>query len=296
MFIAIVLCVASMGVVEGQPTTLAVAPGASASTVVPATDRPRLLSVVVAIDRPGRLAPGVPVQATLVVGSSRLEKTLHLGDPDVAWTIRPEAGQTATVTLKADARLVEPISCTVRTAEHAESPDGVAFEYEPNDTPASANRLDLGRTVYGLADDRPYLPLGESPTPAEQMTGQDWYRFDFTSDTPKLLYLGIDYIDRDVPPDVRVYTLDASGKPVEYTRGIDPQSLQRERPPRPGANKFTTRVLTKGTYYVLVDACHPEYQLRTKLLDPPPYLNKEDANDPAKIAEAARKAVRSAMD
>src|SRR5439155_1708679 len=84
--------------------------------------------------------------------------------------------------------------------------------------------------------DRPRLPLGTSPTPAEQAAGQDWYRFDFASDAPKLLYIGIDYIDRDVPPDVRVYTLDPAGKPVEYTRGIDPQSLQRERPPRPGAN------------------------------------------------------------
>ena len=51
-------------------------------------------------------------------------------------------------------------------------------------------------------------------------------------------------------------------------------------------------MLTKGTYYVLVDACHPEYQLRTKLLDPPPYLKPEEAGDPAKVAEAARKAVR----
>ena len=72
-----------------------------------------------------------------------------------------------------------------------------------------------------------------SPTPAEQSAGQDWYRFDVDSETPKLLYIGIDYIDRDVPPDVRVYTLDTSGKPVEYTRGIDPQSLQRERRPAP---------------------------------------------------------------
>ena len=39
-----------------------------------------------------------------------------------------------------------------------------------------------------------------------------------------------------------------NGQVVEYTHGIDPQSLQRERPPRMGANKFTTRVLTKGTY------------------------------------------------
>ena len=89
------------------------------------------------------------------------------------------------------------------------------------------------------------------------------------------------------------------GKLVEYTRGIDPQSLQRERPPRPGANKFTTRVLTAGTYYVWVDACQPEYQLRTKLFDVPPYLKPERGRpkpSPAAIAAAARKAIRTAMD
>ena len=297
MLVGFLFAIATLGADEGRSvSSVSVAPGGSASSIIPAADRPRLLSVVVAIDRPSRLKPGVPVEAILSFGPTSLKKTLHLGDPDVAWTIRPEPGQAATVTLKADPRLLGPVSCTVQSVEHAESPEGVAFEHEPNDTPASANRLDLGRTVYALADDRPYLPLGESPTPAEQSAGQDWYRFDFEGESPRLLYIGIDYIDRDVPPDVRVYTLDKAGKPVEYTRGIDPQSLQRERPPRPGANKFTTRVLTKGTYYVLVDACHPEYQLRTKLLDPPPYLKPDEANEPAKIAAAARKAVRASMD
>ena len=227
MLVGLLFGVVALGAVEGRPATaLSVEPGASASAAIPAADRPRLLSVVVAIDGPGRLKPGVPVEATLAVGPATLKKVLHLGDPDVAWLVRPESGQPATVTLKADPGLAGAISCTVRTAEHAETPGGVAFEHEPNDTPAAANRLDLGRTVYGLADDRPYLPLGETPTPAEQSAGQDWYRLDFASETHRLLYVGIDYIDRDVPPDVRVYTLDPSGKPVEYTRGIDPQSLQ----------------------------------------------------------------------
>ena len=85
---------------------------------------------------------------------------------------------------------------------------------------------------------------------------------------------------------------------VEYTRGIDPQSLQRERPPRPGANKFTTRVIARGTYFVRVDACQPDYQLRTKLFDVPPYIRPEEAPTatPEAIAAAARKAVRVAMD
>src|SRR5262249_15431405 len=100
-----------------------------------------------------------------------------------------------------------------------------------------------------------------------------------------------------VPPDVRVYRRQ-DGRMVEYTRGIDPQSLQRERPPRPGANKFTTRVLEPGTYYLRVDACQPDYQLRTKFFDVPPYIRPEEAQSasPDAIAAAARKAVRTAMD
>src|SRR5262249_26108372 len=55
---------------------------------------------------------------------------------------------------------------------------------------------------------------------------------------------------------------------------------------------------TKGRYYVLVDACQPEYTLRTKLFDVPPYLTREQAGTaaPEAVAAAARKAVRAAMD
>ena len=173
----------------------------------------------------------------------------------------------------------------------------MAFETEPNDTPESANRLVLGQTVYGLADDRPYLPIGEQPTDEEHSPGVDWYTFTHDAESPRLAFFALDFVDRDIPPDVRVYQK-KEGRLVEYTEGIDPQSLQRERPPRPGANKFTTRVIARGTYFVRVDACQPEYQLRTKLFDVPPYLKPGDAEKarPETIAAAARKAIRTAMD
>ncbi len=167
----------------------------------------------------------------------------------------------------------------------------------PTTSPSQANPLTLGETVYGLADDRPYLPLGTEPTEQERNAGADWFRSRSTSDVPKLAFFALDFVDRDVPPDLRIYRKE-NGQVVEYTRGIDPQSLQRERPPRHGANKFTTRVLTKGTYFVWVDACQPEYQLRTKLFDVPPYLKPDQAEqaDAAAIAAAARRAIRTAMD
>lgn len=269
-------------------------PGRSVEVPIPASDRDRLLSVLVTVDRPGRLRPGTPLEVAVRLGVADLRKTLHLGDPDVAWTIRQPAGVPGRVVLEAAPSHRGPIPFAVRLADlGTPDPDGVAFEVEPNDSQESAQPLTLGQTVYGLADDRPYLPLGETSTEAESAAGQDWFRFDYDGDAPALVYFGLEFVDRDVPPDVRVYRLE-DGRPVEYTRGIDPQSSQRERPPRPGANKFTTRVLTRGTYYLLVDACQPDYQLRTRLYPVPPYLGDDDPAE--SVAEAARRAVRTAMD
>ncbi len=267
-----------------------------AEVEVAAPREARNLSVLVTLKQPGTLPPGWPYTATVQLGAARLRKNLHVGDPDVLWTIRQPRDTVARITLHAEKAGAIPVSFAIRVVGLGETEkDGAAFETEPNDRPEEANPLTLGQTIYGLADDRPYLPLGAKPTEAEQSAGVDWFRFDFEGETPKLAYFALDFVDRDVPPDVRIYRL-KDGTPVEYTHGIDPQSLQRERPPRPGANKFTTRVLTKGTYYVLVDACQPDYQLRTKLFDVPPYLETDEAGDASKIANAAHRAVRSAMD
>ena len=141
------------------------------------------------------------------------------------------------------------------------------------------------------------MPPATETAERDRTAGADWFTFTFESDVPKLAFFGLDFVDRDIPPDVRIYRKE-NGQVVEYTQGIDPQSLQRERPPRMGANKFTTRVLTRGTYFIWVDACQPEYQLRTKLFDVPPYLKPEEADhaEASSIADAARRSVRTAMD
>lgn len=270
--------------------------GRPASVEIPAAPVPRTLSVSIALTQPGRLSSAAPIVVKVALGESTLNKTLHLGDPDVVWTILQPKQTPTLVTIEAPETAKTPVPFTVRVADLGEpAEDGASFEVEPNDRPEQANPLILGQTVHGFADDRPYFPLGEQPTEAENAIGQDWFTFTFTSDTPQLAFFALDFIDRDVPPDVRIYRL-KEGKPVEYTTGIDPQSLQREKPPRPGANKFTTRLLTRGTYYVMVDACQPDYRLRTKLFDVPPYLNEKDAGDPEKVAESARKAVQTALD
>ncbi len=96
------------------------------------------------------------------------------------------------------------------------------------------------------------------------------------------MHFEIDLLERDnIPVDVSVFTI-ANNQAVPYEKGADPVTPPHEVQALPG-NKFTTRVLTKGTYYVKVEARHPAYQLRTYVYDVAPYT------DP-------RKAVRAGMD
>ncbi|HEX3449920.1 MAG TPA: hypothetical protein VHS97_16820, partial [Isosphaeraceae bacterium] len=297
-------------------------PGIPLDMTVPAPSELRLRSFLISVADPGQIAQGSSIEVRVGPASKPAtvdavaSKILHVGDPDVLWSILQPKDVAFTVKITKlpavdpDGSAVKPLRVAVRVAEldrattavqglvaDAAVVDHIAFEAEPNDQPEQANTLNLGETVYGLADDRPYLPLGTELTEKERTAGADWFRFTFGGDVPQLAFFGLDFVDRDVPPDLRIYRKD-NGQLVEYTRGIDPQSLQRERPPRQGANKFTTRVLTKGTYYLWVDACQPDYQLRTKLFDVPPYLKSEQAEkvDPAAITAAARRAIRTAMD
>src|SRR5439155_14356185 len=134
----------------------------------------------------------------------------------------------------------------------------------------------LGQTVFGSADEH-YL------TAATSEDDVDWYRVEFDGATPKLVYFQIDLMERDnLPVDVSVYRV-SEGKPIAYNDGEDPVTLPHEVQALPG-NKFTTRILKeKGAYYIRVRANHPEYKLRTRVYDPPPY------DDP-------RLAVRTALD
>ncbi len=302
------------------PTTeMDLKPGVPLVVTVPAPAETCLRSVLISINEPSRLASGIVLTATVApaegnAATGRLTKLLHIGDPDVLWTIRQLQGSEYRITVTPptvypQSASPRPLRAAIRVAELTarRDPDNatapptltgrVVFEAEPNDSPDTANPVQLGETVYGLADDRPYLPLPQEVTQSDQSTGGDWFVFHFESDRPRLVFFGLDFVDRDVPPDLRIYQ-QQDGKLIEYTRAIDPQSAQRERPPRPGANKFTTRLLTAGTYFIWVDACQPDYQLRTKLFDVPPYLSSDQAGSASSstIAAAARRAIHTAMD
>ena len=153
--------------------------------------------------------------------------------------------------------------------------DRSAIEAEPNDSWRQANELRLGRDVYGSADDVDYLENKN-----EGKAGLDWFRFEVVEEKPVLVYFQLDLLDRDVSANLRVYTLNPkSGQPEPYLKGKDPMEIVHDRE-RERYSKHISRTFTRGTYYLEVNANHPDYILRTRVLPVPPY------DDPAQAVEA----------
>src|SRR5262249_13194776 len=133
-------------------------------------------------------------------------------------------------------------------------PDRTAIEAEPNDSWQQANELQLGRDVYGSADDADYLE-----NPNEEKAGLDMARLDATGERPVLVYFQLDLLDRDVSVNVRVYTVDPkTGRPEPYLKGKDPMEIVHDRE-RERYSKHISRTFTRGTYYLEVNANHPDY-------------------------------------
>lgn len=233
---------------------------------------------VYSITARGAMAGAEQVAVEVVSGGVRLVgKTLHAGDRDLTAMVRA-AGDTSLVTQGAGGNL------KVRVVAW---PANAPVEVEPNDRWQEAQTIRLEQTIFGSADDAPYFPLPKTPMPVRKKAAfeqaPDWFRFEFAGDRPKLVFFQLDLTERDnIPADVAVFRV-KDGKEVAFNEGEDPVTLPHEVQALQG-NKFTTRVLREpGSYYLRVVANHPEYKLRTRVYDLPPY------NDP-------RQAVRTALD
>ena len=231
-------------------------------------------TLLFSIDTMSALRPESRIEITLRDGSMVLAaKTLHLGDPDfyapfhVAHAARPELRVEASSANGARFRL-----------EVNEWPDSTAFDRGSNHRWQDANPMKLGETVFASADQVDYIPVPGTPRrdAIEGPVGEDWYRFHFAG-APKLVFFQMELMDRDdLPVDVSIFRTE-SGKLEEFTDGQDPVALPHEVQALPG-NKFAPRVLSaEGDYYVRVRANHPEYKLRTRLYDPPPYKDPQQA-------------------
>jgi hypothetical protein len=221
------------------------------------------------------LGPAARVELVLRQGATVLaSKTLHAGDADFYTQFRVPAAGAATLAIQAQAA-PERYSLTVNRWPASLPVKGRRWQ--------DAAPVELGATVFASGDDDEYIPLpGTTRKALADRTARDWYKFEFNS-APKLVFFQVELMERDqIPVDVAIYRL-KDGKLEEFYDGEDPVTLPHEVQALPG-NKFTPRVLKeRGTYYVAVHAGHPEYKLRTRVYDPPPYRNP-------------RVAVRTALD
>lgn len=237
-------------------------------------------SLLYSVERLRDLGPDARVRVEVVQNGTVLaHKTLHAGDPDLYAQFRVPGSGGAEVRIHNEG---------ARGSYRLQVNRWVRSEIVrsgPNHRWQDAMQIPLGKTVFASGDDVPYIPLPGTLRKAavEDASATAWYRFEFKSAAPKLVFFLIDLMERDqTPVDIRVYRTEG-GEPREYFEGEDPVNLPHEVQALPG-NKFIPRILKQpGTYYISVRAAHPEYKLRTRVYDPPPYA------DP-------RAAVRTAVD
>jgi hypothetical protein len=251
----------------------------------------RVYSLSISLPTPERLGEHDRVSVILRKHDKTVAaKILHVGDPDI-YTLfsgdssgcRVEITSTTPAPIDYQASILEwPASASATTS----------IEAEPNDSFSEANEIVLGQTVWATTDDKPYIiprgsetesggtvPYEQAPAPTKSAIrdrlpegGVDWFKFTYDADQAKLIYFEIDLLERDnIPVDVSIYRVE-QGKTEPYERGVDPVSPPHEVQALPG-NKFTTRVVSRGVYYLRVDANHPFYQLRTSVFDLPPYVD-----------------------
>ncbi|MBI3471773.1 MAG: HEAT repeat domain-containing protein [Candidatus Solibacter usitatus] len=265
---AVPVVVRKSGPLRTQTVTLPPVKAAEVYSFLFSVDSPR------AFDADSRLAVRLEQG-----GDPLVSKTLHLGDPDLYAAFQVRRPGPAQIRMELNRAVQGVFSLQINRL-----PAAGIIEREPNNRWQDANPIALGATVFASADDTPYTPL-PGTRPKESLDGEqgiDWFRFSFDG-PPKLVFFQIDLMERDnIPVDVSVYRV-IDGKPVAFNDGEDPVTLPHEVQALPG-NKFTTRILKDpGDYYIRVRAAHPEYKLRTRVYDPPPY------GDP-------RRAVRAALD
>ncbi|MDQ3257479.1 MAG: HEAT repeat domain-containing protein [Acidobacteriota bacterium] len=254
---------------------------------LPAPKTDNVYSLLISLPTPAALGTDGTLLVILRSGSKIIaSKSLHVGDPDLYTLFRLDVGVGE---IEVTSSVSVPVEHTITILEWPASKTNQATaEAEPNDSWVEANRFELGQTIWASADDKPYIlplneakpargavPYGQQPELALDRLpegGVDWFTFSYDGAQPKLVHFELDLLERDnIPVDVAIFRVE-NGEAKTYERGADPVTPPHEVQALPG-NKFTTRVITKGTYYVRVDANHAFYQLRTATYDLPPYTD-----------------------
>jgi len=219
------------------------------------------------------LSPQERVRVELQIpGAGTIAKDLNAGDPSFYLPFRIPASATsptpATLSIARNGEgAARRLNITAQLVRLGGAESETNFEAEPNDSPQTANKLEIGTTIEGSTDDVDYLNNVD-----EGKNGIDWFRVDITDESPVLVMFELDIPDRDVSVNMRCYTLDPADptKAIPYLDGKDPMEIVHDRE-KERYSKSITRTFSKGTYYIEVNANHPRYQLRTYKYPAPPY-------------------------
>jgi hypothetical protein len=249
-----------------------------------------LYAITVAVKDPAQLQGADAVRVTINDAQGEVQsKWIHAADLDFYMTIRPRSTGRVSVNLSAAAevripeiaatlnKIPEPSPASLTTGKL----DRGVIAAGPNGTWEAAQPFELGQTVFGSDDERPYAPAKSEDGYEAMVKGFQWLRFTFREDQPRLVYFVLNVTDRDVPFDVDIFQLgkDSDGKPdvVPFSDGEFVYKVEATQN-YPGLYKFRTRILQPGReYYVRVAADHPAYQLHTYLYSVPPTKDPHEA-------------------
>ena len=121
-------------------------------------------------------------------------KWLHSADLDFYVTLRPRAAGPVTVNLSSEAHVPE-VSATLSKMLASASLTGKTelrrgiIAAAPNGSWQNAQPFELGQTIFGSDDERPFAPSKSEDGYAATVKGFQWFRFTFRENSPSLCTL-----------------------------------------------------------------------------------------------------------
>ena len=241
-------------------------------------------ALTVAVKDPAELQAGDAIDVTVKDARGEIDrKWLHPSDLDFYLTLKPRETGPVTVNLSSlsGSNLPQIQTALVRIpARDPVAPTSAnrgVIAAASNDTWQNSQPFDLGETIFGGDDQRPYSPSPNEDRYLAMLKGFQWFKFTFHEKSPRLVYFVLNVTDRDVPLDVDIFQLGKGkdGKPdvVPFSAGEFVYRIEATQN-YPGLYKFRTRILDPGQeYYVRVAANHPAFQLHTYEYGVPPYTD-----------------------
>jgi HEAT repeat protein len=249
-----------------------------------------LYGLTLGVNDPALVQGNDAVHVTVSDTKGELEsKWLHSADLDFYLTLRARASGPLTLKLSSTSSQAPEISGSLKKilepaagfSNTSTATNRGVIAAAPNGDWQDAQPFELGQTIFGGDDERPYAPSKSEDGYAAMVKGFQWFRVKFRESQPRLVYFVLNVTDRDVPLDVDIFQAgkDSSGKPdvVPYTTGEFTYQVEATQN-YPGLYKFRTRILKPGQeYYVRVAANHPAYQLHTYEYKVPPNSDPHEA-------------------